>query len=161
MKQLILFPFDPEPVAMPDLDSTTYVHFESIDPEENRYRFYTITWQKTLWGEWAICATWGRIGGMGRSKVTLFESQGTLREALPSVVALRLERGYEVRGAVHSMVCQQSSADSPRIHQLSTVSPKVDTMSSDRPLAARFELSWPDWPHGEEANHPAEGGVGA
>ncbi len=126
MKQLILFPFDPEPVVMPDLDSTTYVHFESIDPEENRFRFYTITWQKTLWDEWTIRTTWGRMGGDGRSRVTYFESEQALREALPGVVAHRLERGYEVRGVVHATVSQPSSADSSRIHRLSTVSSKVD-----------------------------------
>jgi predicted DNA-binding WGR domain protein len=126
MRQLILFPFGPEPVVLPDLDSTTSVHFERIDPEENRYPFCTITWQKTLWDEWTIRTTGERIGGDGRSQVTYFDGEQALREALPSVVAHRLERGYEVRGVVHATVSQPSSMDSPRVHQLSTVSQKVD-----------------------------------
>ena len=94
MKQLILFPVEPAPVVLPDLDDSTYVHFTSIDPEENRYRFYTTTWQRTLWGEWTIRTTWGRIGGSGRSQVAYFDSEQALRQELPGLVARRIQRGY-------------------------------------------------------------------
>jgi hypothetical protein len=30
------------------------VGFKSIDPEQNRFRFYPIRWQKTLCSEWTI-----------------------------------------------------------------------------------------------------------
>jgi predicted DNA-binding WGR domain protein len=126
MKQLILFPFDLEPVVLPDLDSAVYVHFESIDPEQNRYRFYTITWQKTLWGEWTIRTTWGRIGGVGRSRVAYFESELALREALPAVIARRIERGYVQRG-VSGMIeyLSSRSVDACGVHELVALQPNV------------------------------------
>ena len=39
-----------------------YVRFESVDPAENRRRFYDLTWQPTLFGEGALVRTWGRQG---------------------------------------------------------------------------------------------------
>lgn len=37
------------------------VRFHSINPDENRYRFYVILWTRTLWGTWAVVRRWGRI----------------------------------------------------------------------------------------------------
>jgi predicted DNA-binding WGR domain protein len=112
---------------LPDLDSTTYVHFESIDPEENRFRFYTITWQQTLWGEWTMRATWGRIGTMGRGQVTYFESEEALRETLPGVVARRLKRGYLPKGVVYSAGRRTSAPVGARVHQLIALQRSVHT----------------------------------
>jgi predicted DNA-binding WGR domain protein len=96
MSQLALFSLDPQPPVSPELDGCSYVRLVSIDPKQNRFRFYTISWQKTLWGEWTICSAWGRIGGMGRSRVSYFETEEDLRETLPKVVGRHLARGYGV-----------------------------------------------------------------
>ena len=37
------------------------VRFHSINPDENRYRFYVILWMQTLWGTWAVVRRWGQI----------------------------------------------------------------------------------------------------
>ncbi len=34
----------------------------SIDLAQNRYRWYALTLQPTLWGQWVVWTTWGRIG---------------------------------------------------------------------------------------------------
>ena len=94
MKQLALFTLDAQSLVLPDLDGCGFVRLESIDPTENRFRFYLISWQKTLWGEWATRSTWGQIGGMGRDQVAYLESQDALWETLLRMVTRRLARGY-------------------------------------------------------------------
>ena len=94
MKQLALFCLDPQPPVLPEIDGCSYVRLVSIDPKQNRFRFYTISWQKTLWGEWTIRSTWGRLGSMGTSQLRYFESEEALRETLPNIVRRRLARGY-------------------------------------------------------------------
>jgi predicted DNA-binding WGR domain protein len=125
MIQLALFQPEPVPLAWRSFDAPGYLHFTSIDPQENRFRFYTITWQKTLWGEWTIRTTWGRIGGVGRSKVTYFESEQALREALPAILARRFDRGYVAKAVADTTIRQPLSPDPYRVHQLVTVRPSV------------------------------------
>lgn len=38
-----------------------FLRLLSVDPVRNRYRFYTLTCERTLWSEWVIRCTWGRI----------------------------------------------------------------------------------------------------
>ena len=76
-----------------------YVRFESIVPEKNRYRFYVVYWQPTLWGTWAVVRTWGRIGQGPRGR-RVQECAG-YEEALALAaeqVERRLRRGYRVVG---------------------------------------------------------------
>lgn len=140
MKQLALFLVEPEPLVLPDLDQCTSVHFESIEPQENRFRFYTITWQKTLWGEWTIRATWGRIGGFCRSRVTYFPNERALREALPCLVARRLQRGYVPRlpprasmFSAEPIVARVSAVRPPRCAAQGYVSPAVACVAGQQP----------------------------
>lgn len=42
-----------------------FARFVSLDPDENRQRFYTLTWQPLLWGGGALVRTWGRVGTRG------------------------------------------------------------------------------------------------
>jgi hypothetical protein len=39
-----------------------YVRFASTDPATNRFRFYDLRWQPTLFGEEALVRVWGRQG---------------------------------------------------------------------------------------------------
>ena len=41
MKQLALFSLDAQLPVLPELDGCSYVRLVSIDPEQNRFRFYT------------------------------------------------------------------------------------------------------------------------
>ncbi|MCY0864388.1 MAG: WGR domain-containing protein [Sulfobacillus sp.] len=43
----------------------------SIDPLQNRYRWYALSLQPTLWGTWECWATWGRIGQSPRGRKLL------------------------------------------------------------------------------------------
>jgi predicted DNA-binding WGR domain protein len=126
MKQLALFPVDPQPSGLLELDGCSYVRLVSIDPEQNRFRFYTISWQKTLWGEWTIRSTWGRIGGMGTSQVAYFQSEQALRMTLPKVLAQRRARGYRPLRAAYAHARYKASPDAARVHQLITAGQQVD-----------------------------------
>jgi predicted DNA-binding WGR domain protein len=73
-----------------------YIHFTSIDPTRNRYRFYTLTWQYGLWDEVSLVRNWGRIGGRGRSCSHIFDGRGIGYEVAARLIARRLRRGYTV-----------------------------------------------------------------
>ena len=72
-----------------------FLRLESVDAAKNRFRFYTFTWQQTLWGEWAICCEWGRIGSLGRSRVAYLGNRNAVPGALADLVARRARRGYK------------------------------------------------------------------
>jgi predicted DNA-binding WGR domain protein len=43
----------------------TDLHLTCIDPAANKRRFYHLSIQPTLFGEWALVREWGRIGRGG------------------------------------------------------------------------------------------------
>ncbi len=44
------------------------LRWQSIDPEKNRYRFYSLSLSVDLWGETFLIQHWGRIGTKGQRK---------------------------------------------------------------------------------------------
>ena len=72
------------------------VRFQSINPDENRYRFYIVLWMPTLWGSWAVVRRWGRIGSDHvRERV---HECANLEQALwvaAVQIERRLRRGYK------------------------------------------------------------------
>ncbi len=44
----------------------TDLHLTCIDPEHNKWRFYALSVQPTLFGDWVLVREWGRIGAGGR-----------------------------------------------------------------------------------------------
>lgn len=71
-----------------------FLRLVSVDPSHNRYRFYTLSCEQTLWKEWAIRSTWGRIGGMGRSRIAYLGHRGGVSGALQELLEHRMRRGY-------------------------------------------------------------------
>jgi predicted DNA-binding WGR domain protein len=72
-----------------------YIHFTSIDPAQNRYRFYTLTWQPGLWEEVSLVRSWGRIGRRGRCCVRIYASRADAQADIFRLIRHRLRRGYE------------------------------------------------------------------
>jgi hypothetical protein len=75
-----------------------YLRLESIRPEKNRFRWYTVGWWPTLWDTWIVLCEWGRTGQEPRG-VRLREC-ATLDVALmlaAAVIELRLRHGYIVQ----------------------------------------------------------------
>ena len=80
MSQLDLFPID--------------VHLRCIDATTSKRRFYALSIQRTLFGEWALVREWGRIGVSGRLRSDLYPSAGPAIDALADLTRRKTRRGY-------------------------------------------------------------------
>jgi len=91
--------------ASPDCWShAAALYLVSIDSLKNRYRFYRMRHQRTLWSEDVLVQTWGRQGTDGRTRVQFLEG----REHVQTEMAKLLRRRLQPRlpGAVHSLVAR-------------------------------------------------------
>ena len=79
-----------------DIRFGRYVRLESIDLERNRFRFFTLCWQPTLWNGPALVRTWGRVGAPGRSRVLQFPDGIDPWTTIGRVLRRRLHHGYRV-----------------------------------------------------------------
>jgi predicted DNA-binding WGR domain protein len=70
------------------------IAFVSINPEQNRSRFYHLRWQRTLWEEWVLVQTWGRLGTSERTRMTVYEDRGQAQKAIEQIITHRLRHGY-------------------------------------------------------------------
>ncbi|RAH96583.1 polymerase [Acuticoccus sediminis] len=80
MVQLDLFPTD--------------VRLRCIDPTHNKRRFYSLSIQPTLFGEWALVREWGRLGSAGRVRTDRYASAGQAIDALCALTRAKQRRGY-------------------------------------------------------------------
>ena len=72
------------------------VRLTSVDPAADRFRFYALAWRPTLWGDFALVQTWGRLGGPGRSRTRFYASRAAAQGAIVRLLRRRLRRGYRV-----------------------------------------------------------------
>jgi predicted DNA-binding WGR domain protein len=70
--------------------------FVSVDPAENRARFYELRLQATLWGGVALVRAWGRLGTPGRWAATEYPDREAAGPAVERAVRRRLGRGYRL-----------------------------------------------------------------
>jgi predicted DNA-binding WGR domain protein len=76
---------------------TAYIRFASCDPDQNRFRFYDLRWQPTLFGEGALVRVWGRQGQPGTTRATVYADRAQAARHIRQVVRRRLAHGYQVR----------------------------------------------------------------
>ena len=69
---------------------------ESLDPAKNRARFYTVTWQPTLWGGGALVRRWGRLGRQGRALPHFYPDRASAQASVERLIRRRLTRGYQL-----------------------------------------------------------------
>ena len=74
----------------------SHVRLTSVDPAANRFRVYALSWRPTLWGDFALVQTWGRLGSPGRARTTFFASRPMAQEAIVLLLRRRLRHGYRV-----------------------------------------------------------------
>ena len=74
----------------------TFVRLISVDPTANRFRAYTLSWQPTLWGDYVLVQTWGRVGSPGRTRTTCYASRTAAQGAIARLLRRRLRHGYRV-----------------------------------------------------------------
>ena len=73
-----------------------HVRLTSVDPAANRFRSYALSWRPTLWGDYALVQTWGRLGSPGRARITFFAARPLAQEAIVRLLRRRLRHGYRV-----------------------------------------------------------------
>jgi predicted DNA-binding WGR domain protein len=71
-----------------------YVRFQSIDPEQNRLRFYDLRWQPTLFGEGMLVRVWQ--GQPGTIRATVYSDRDQAQADIRQLVRRRLAHGYSV-----------------------------------------------------------------
>jgi predicted DNA-binding WGR domain protein len=54
---------------------TSVVYLEARDPTHNVHRAYSIAYGQDLFGNWIVETTYGRIGGKGRTIVTVVNNE--------------------------------------------------------------------------------------
>lgn len=69
-------------------------HFERREPEDNIARFYRLDILPTLFGEWAVRRSWGRIGTFGRCRCDSYPTYQAARAAAQKLAEAKRRRGY-------------------------------------------------------------------
>ena len=77
-------------------DFTACARLVSIDHDASNQRFYSLTWQPSLFGGGAIIRRWGSAGTEGRRQTEFFESREDAQETVTTVLKRRLAQGYSV-----------------------------------------------------------------
>lgn len=72
----------------------TTVQLRKVDPVRNMARFYMLTVQPSLFGEWCLVREWGRIGSPGRVISDPFPSPAEAQAALDKIQRAKMQRGY-------------------------------------------------------------------
>jgi len=72
-----------------------YLRLEKINPARNHRRWYVLSVQPTLFGEWVLIREWGRIGNNGgESDSALYPSELDALSACDAMKAAKIRRGY-------------------------------------------------------------------
>jgi predicted DNA-binding WGR domain protein len=75
--------------------SREVLHLRCVDPPKNKRRFYTMSVEPTLFGEWDLVREWGRIGRGGRVRHDGFSSVADALDALAALAKQKTRRGYK------------------------------------------------------------------
>lgn len=70
---------------------------ERIDPAANAYRAYRLELTRSLFGDWGVTRTWGRIGRPGTERTDWFATEGEAEAHHNRLRQAKLRRGYVVR----------------------------------------------------------------
>lgn len=71
------------------------LHLRCVDPAKNKRRFYAMSVERTLFGEWSLVREWGPIGRGGRVRREVFRNAGEAVDALVTLAKRKMRRGYK------------------------------------------------------------------
>jgi len=69
-------------------------HFERRVPEDNIAQFYRLDILPTLFGDWAVQRSWGRIGTFGRCRRDSYPTYQAASAAARRLAETKGRRGY-------------------------------------------------------------------
>ncbi len=71
------------------------VYLTRIEASQNMARYYRMTVQPTLFGEWSVVREWGRLGRGGQVRVVPYPSESEAVEAMTTIEQQKVRRGYQ------------------------------------------------------------------
>ena len=72
----------------------TEIRLRKVAPDRNQYRFYRMFIQRGLFGGYAVCREWGRIGRPGTTREDWCSSLDQAKVMLTQRAAAKVRRGY-------------------------------------------------------------------
>lgn len=72
------------------------VYLRRTDPAANMARFYLMSVQPTLFGEWELVREWGRIGAGGQVMRIVYPTLDEAAAALMGLWRKKFRRGYRL-----------------------------------------------------------------
>ena len=73
---------------------TPRVYLTRTDETRNMARYYLMSVQATLFGEWSLVREWGRIGRAGQVRASTYPRQSEAEEAMERLRAAKVRKGY-------------------------------------------------------------------
>lgn len=70
------------------------VYLTRVDASQNMARYYRMTVQPTLFGEWCLVREWGRLGRGGQVKANAFLMEADALDAMTTLESSKVRRGY-------------------------------------------------------------------
>lgn len=72
----------------------TDVYLTRVEPAKNMARYYAMSLQPNLFGEWSLVREWGRIGRGGQVRMQSCASEAEAKKSLLTLVTAKMRRGY-------------------------------------------------------------------
>jgi len=70
------------------------IYLERHDPARNMARYYCLTVESILFGEFSLVRTWGRIGKPSRTKIELHATEQDAQAAMIRRMQQKQRKGY-------------------------------------------------------------------
>lgn len=70
------------------------VYLTRTDASQNMARYYLMSVEATLFGEWSLVREWGRIGRAGQVRSNTYPGQAEAEDAMEKLRAAKLRKGY-------------------------------------------------------------------
>ena len=70
------------------------VHLERHHPARRMHRYYRLSVEPNLFGEWSLVREWGRVGQPGRSRIDLHATEQDAQAAMARKDHEKRRRGY-------------------------------------------------------------------
>ncbi|WP_428651307.1 WGR domain-containing protein [Roseibium sp.] len=71
-----------------------FILLTRLDPSRNMARFYSLSIEPTLFGDYAVRRAWGRLGTFGQSRLDVFAEVNAANEHKRKLTTRKLRRGY-------------------------------------------------------------------
>ena len=74
----------------------TEIRLWLIEPNRNVWKFYNVTVERTLFDEWAVIRSWGRIGTTGSRRRNLVDGPGEALDMIGKISEAKTKQGYKI-----------------------------------------------------------------